>query len=93
MSGLTIEETVEGVLALREQGLEAIRPRARSPACRRSTGTGESVDQAKGGLIHTLPKEEVWATHKYLPLVPKLFEKVSTPSAGTFTCCTTCTTA
>ena len=23
-----------------------------------------------------MPTEEVWATHKYLPLVPKLFEKL-----------------
>jgi hypothetical protein len=39
------------------------------------------------------PTEEVWATHKYLPLVPKLFEKLRDAVGGTSTCCTTPTTA
>ena len=40
-----------------------------------------------------LPTENVWSTEKYLPFVPELFEAArARRSAGTSTCCTTCTT-
>ncbi len=73
--GLTIEETVEAVVALREQGLDAIRAQVSIPGLPPIYGTGTSLDQSKG-MIQALPVEEVWSTHKYLPLVPKMFEKV-----------------
>ena len=76
VGGMTIEETAEGVVAMREQGLEAIRAQVAIPGLPPIYGTGSGKDQAKGGMIQNLPVEEVWATHKYLPLVPKLFEKV-----------------
>ncbi|MFY8031275.1 MAG: bifunctional D-altronate/D-mannonate dehydratase, partial [Devosia sp.] len=76
VGGLDIGEVVEGVLAMREQGLDAIRAQVSIPGLPPIYGTGPSTDQAAGGMIHPLPNEEVWATHKYLPLVPKLFEKL-----------------
>ena len=75
-SGLEIPEVVENVLALREQGVEAIRAQVAIPGLPPIYGTGPASDQVAGGMIHPLPNEEVWATHKYLPLVPKLFESV-----------------
>jgi mannonate dehydratase len=76
VGGLEIPEVVEGVLALREQGLDAIRAQVSIPGLPPIYGTGPSTDQAAGGMIKPLPNEEVWATHKYLPLVPKLFDAV-----------------
>ncbi|MEQ9638140.1 MAG: D-galactonate dehydratase family protein [Devosia marina] len=75
-SGLEIPEVVDNVLALREQGVDAIRAQVAIPGLPPIYGTGSSTDQAAGGMIHPLPNEEVWSTHKYLPLVPRLFEKV-----------------
>jgi mannonate dehydratase len=74
--GLDIDEVVEGVLALREQGLDAIRAQVSIPGLPPIYGTGPSTDQASGGMIKTMPTEEIWATQKYLPLVPRLFEKL-----------------
>jgi mannonate dehydratase len=76
VGGMTIEETVEGVVAMREQGLEAIRAQVAIPGLPPIYGTGEGLGQAAGGMVQTRPVEEVWATHKYLPLIPKLFEKL-----------------
>jgi mannonate dehydratase len=74
--GLTIEETVEAVLALREQGFEAIRAQAAIPGLPPIYGTGHGTDEKTARTGPALPNEETWATHQYLPLVPKLFEKV-----------------
>jgi mannonate dehydratase len=76
VGGLDIPEVVDGVLALREQGLDAIRAQVSIPGLPPIYGTGPSTDQAAGGMIKPLPNEEVWSTHKYLPLVPRLFEKL-----------------
>ncbi len=76
VGGLDIAEVVEGVVALREKGLDAIRAQVSIPGLPPIYGTGPSTDQAAGGMIKPMPNEEVWATQKYLPLVPKLFEKV-----------------
>lgn len=76
VGGMSIEETTEGVVALREQGLEAIRAQVAIPGLPPIYGTGPSTDQTTGGLVRNQPIEEVWSTHKYLPLVPRLFEKV-----------------
>ena len=75
VGGLTIEETVEGVLARKEEGLQAIRAQIAIPGLPPIYGTGPSVDQSKG-MIQPLPHEEVWSTSKYLPLIPKLFERL-----------------
>ncbi|MCX7299083.1 MAG: D-galactonate dehydratase family protein [Rhodobacterales bacterium] len=74
--GMTIDETVENVIALREKGLDAIRAQVSIPGLPPIYGTGPSTDQAAGGMVQARPVEEVWSTHKYLPLVPKLFEKI-----------------
>jgi mannonate dehydratase len=76
VGGLTIEETVDGVVAMREAGLDAIRAQVSIPGLPPIYGTGEGSKQEKGGMVRALPVEEVWATHKYLPLIPKLFEKL-----------------
>ena len=76
VGGMTIEETVEGVVALREKGLQAIRAQVSIPGLPPIYGTGPNTDQATGGMVQLRPVEEVWATHKYLPLVPKLFERL-----------------
>ena len=75
VGGMTIEETIEGVIAKKEAGLAAIRAQVAIPGLPPIYGTGPSTDQAKG-MIQPLPHEEVWSTSKYLPLVPKLFEKL-----------------
>jgi mannonate dehydratase len=74
--GMTIEETVENVIALREKGLDAIRAQVSIPGLPPIYGTGPSTDQTAGGMVQARPVEEVWATHKYLPLIPKLFERL-----------------
>ena len=74
--GMTIEETVENVVALREAGLDAIRAQVSIPGLPPIYGTGPSTDQAAGGMVQVRPVEEVWSTHKYLPLVPKLFQRL-----------------
>ena len=74
VGGLEIPEVVDGVLKLKEQGLQAIRAQVSIPGLPPIYGTGPSTDQAAGGMIKPVVAEEVWATHKYLPLVPKLFE-------------------
>ncbi len=76
VGGLDIAEVVDGVQKMREQGLDAVRAQVSIPGLPPIYGTGPSTDQAAGGMIQALPVEEVWATHKYLPLVPKLFEKL-----------------
>ena len=72
--GLTIEETVENVVALREKGLVAIRAQVSIPGLPPIYGTGPGADPA--GPTQVLPVEEVWATHKYMPLIPKLFQRL-----------------
>jgi mannonate dehydratase len=76
VGGMTIEETVEGVVAMREQGLDAIRAQVAIPGLPPIYGTGPKIDQSTGGMVQNLPVEEVWSTAKYLPLVPKLFAKL-----------------
>ena len=76
VGGMDISEVAEGVVALREQGLDAIRAQVAIPGLPPIYGTGPSTDQASLAAKRIVPDEEVWATHKYLPLVPKLFEKV-----------------
>jgi mannonate dehydratase len=76
VGGMSIEETVEGVLAMREQGLDAIRAQVAIPGLPPIYGTGESVNQAAGGMVQATPTEEVWSTQRYLPLIPKLFQKL-----------------
>jgi mannonate dehydratase len=75
-SGLTVEETVDNVIALRETGLLAIRAQVSIPGLPPIYGTGPTTDQAAGAAPQTLPVEEVWSTHKYLPLVPQLFQRL-----------------
>ena len=73
VGGLDINQVTEGVIAMKEQGLEAIRAQVSIPGLPPIYGTGPSTDQSAGGMIKPMVTEEVWATHKYLPLVPKLF--------------------
>ncbi len=75
VGGLTIDEVVEGVIALKEKGLEAIRAQVSIPGLPPIYGTGPAQDQASE-IFRNLPIEEVWATHKYLPLVPELFARL-----------------
>jgi mannonate dehydratase len=76
VGGLDINEVVEGVVRLKERGLVAIRAQVSIPGLPPIYGTGPSTDQSAGGMIQARPVEEVWSTHKYMPLVPKLFEKL-----------------
>jgi mannonate dehydratase len=75
-SGMTIEEAVERTIEIREQGLDAIRVQVGIPGLPPIYGTGHSTNQGQGGMVRAAPIEEVWATHKYMPLVPRLFDKV-----------------
>ncbi len=76
VGGLDIEEVVEGVLAKRETGLQAIRAQVSIPGLPPIYGTGKGANQGMGGMVQAAPIEEVWATHKYMPLIPKLFERL-----------------
>src|SRR6185312_4854614 len=67
VGGMTIEETVDGVVALREQGLDAIRAQVAIPGLPPIYGTGHAERDGGEKLPPALPVEEVWATHKYLP--------------------------
>lgn len=74
-SGMSIEETVDAVIAKKEAGMVAIRAQVGVPGLPAIYGVGKGADQSKG-MIENLPHEEVWSTSKYLPHIPKLFEKV-----------------
>jgi mannonate dehydratase len=80
VGGLEISEVVEGVVKLREAGIDAIRAQVAIPGLPPIYGTGPSTDKASAddrtAQRRIVPSEEVWSTQKYLPLVPKLFEKV-----------------
>ncbi|MBK8083224.1 MAG: D-galactonate dehydratase family protein [Devosia sp.] len=76
VGGMEISEVIEGVAALREQGLDAIRAQVAIPGLPPIYGTGPSTDEDARATRRIVPHEEVWATHRYLPLVPRLFEKV-----------------
>ncbi len=76
VGGMDISETVEGVIAQREKGLQGIRAQVSIPGLPSIYGSGPGSDQAAGGMVQALPVEEVWSTHKYLPLVPKLLERL-----------------
>lgn len=71
-SGLSIDDTVEAVMAKKEEGYVAIRAQCGVPGLDTIYGIGKSSKDRKGNL----PSEEVWSTSKYLPHVPKLFEKL-----------------
>lgn len=73
--GMSINETVEAVQAKQEQGYVAIRAQCGIPGLPAIYGTGKGADQSKG-MVENLPHEEVWSTSKYLPHIPKLFEKL-----------------
>lgn len=73
--GMSIEATVEAVLAKKEQGYAAIRAQCGIPGLPAIYGTGKGSDQA-AGMVEALPHEEVWSTSKYLRHIPKLFDKL-----------------
>ena len=73
--GTTIAAAVEAVLEKREAGYVAIRAQVGVPGLPDVYGTGGREDQAKA-MVQPLPHEEMWSTAKYLPQIPKLFEKV-----------------
>jgi mannonate dehydratase len=73
--GRSIEEAVEAVLEKREAGYRAIRVQVGIPGLPDVYGTGPGSDQASG-TVTPLPHEEVWATGKYLPHIPRLFQAV-----------------
>lgn len=73
--GMTIDEAVDAVLEKQQAGYPAIRVQVGIPGLPAVYGTGKGADQSKG-MIEAQPHEEVWSTAKYLPHIPKLFEKV-----------------
>ncbi len=75
-SGMSIEETVEAVIAKKEQGLVAIRAQTGIPGLPAVYGTGKGQREVPRDATGKLPQEEAWETAKYLPHIPKLFEKV-----------------
>lgn len=74
--GMTIEECVEAVGAKRDQGYVAIRAQVGIPGLPAIYGTGKGSVQGTGGMVDTLPNEEVWSTSKYMVHIPKLFAKL-----------------
>jgi mannonate dehydratase len=74
--GITIEEAVEAVGQKREAGYVAIRAQVGIPGLPPIYGVGKGSNQAQGGMVESLPHEEVWSTPKYLVYVPKLFAKL-----------------
>lgn len=73
--GSSIEETVEAVCAKKEQGYKAIRVQSGVPGLERIYGISKLND---GPAPHggKLPDEDVWSTEKYLPFIPKVFERL-----------------
>ncbi len=57
VGGMDISETVEGVIAQREKGLQAIRAQVSIPGLPPIYGTGPGSDQAAGGMVQALPVE------------------------------------
>lgn len=73
--GMSIEEATEAVVAKHEAGFPAIRVQVGIPGLPAVYGTGKGGKPSKK-ILEKLPHEEVWSTSKYLPHIPKLFEKV-----------------
>ena len=78
VGGLDIGEVVEGVVAMREQGLDAIRAQVSIPGLPPIYGTGPSTDQAAGGMI----KPMVTGTAEAGSTVTVLVERHSSPSSS-----------
>ncbi|MCV6822948.1 MULTISPECIES: D-mannonate dehydratase ManD [Halocynthiibacter] len=73
--GSTIEETVEAVVQKKEEGFQAIRVQCGVPGLDRIYGISKlnSGPRPDGGF---LPDEDIWSTEKYLPFIPKVFERL-----------------
>ncbi len=75
--GRSIDEVVEAVMAKKEDGYVAIRAQSGVPGFEGIYGIGSSKGEKNSrARIKNLPKEEVWSTEKYLPHIPKVFEKL-----------------
>ncbi|MCF6278434.1 MAG: D-galactonate dehydratase family protein [Anaerolineales bacterium] len=75
--GRTIDEVVEAVMAKKEDGYVAIRAQSGVPGFEGIYGIGSSKGEKNSkARLENLPKEEVWSTEKYLPHIPKVFEKL-----------------
>jgi mannonate dehydratase len=74
-NGQSIEDTVEAVQRYRELGYLAVRAQCGVPGLEGVYGVGRGelyYEPADKGL----PEEQVWDTHKYLDVVPKLFARL-----------------
>ena len=75
--GRTIDDVVEAVMAKKEDGYVAIRAQSGVPGFEGIYGIGSSKGEKNSrARLENLPKEEVWSTEKYLPHIPKVFEKL-----------------
>ena len=74
-TGRDVEETLDAIAELKEQGYEAIRAQSGIPGLGKIYGVSES-GQAYEPAAGDLPTEEAWDTTSYLRHVPTLFEAI-----------------
>jgi mannonate dehydratase len=73
-SGETIDETVAGVRRYVERGYRAVRAQCSVPGVAKTYGVtlGDAYEPAERGLA----PETQWSSERYLPIVPRLFERL-----------------
>ena len=75
-NGNTIQETLENLEKLIEQGYQAVRLQCAIPGLEESYGTlADKKDYYELQSSRSLPPEQVWDTKKYLNFIPTLFQK------------------
>jgi len=75
--GRTIDEVVEAVMAKKEDGYVAIRAQSGVPGFEGIYGIHKGKKNKKtSDMEEKLPSEEIWSTERYLPHIPKVFQKL-----------------
>jgi mannonate dehydratase len=90
-NGKDIDECSAEVGKYIAQGYKAVRAQCGVPGVKKAYGIS-NLKNAYEPAESELPAETVWATPKYLDIVPKLFERLRRTTAPTSNCCTTCIT-
>ncbi|NND05404.1 MAG: D-galactonate dehydratase family protein [Saprospiraceae bacterium] len=73
--GQDLAETVEDVVAVKEQGFRAIRVQSGIPGLKKVYGVSDK-ESYEPAVKSSRPVEENWSTAKYLEFIPKLFSAV-----------------
>jgi mannonate dehydratase len=74
--GQNLEETLEEVDRVIQQGYKAVRVQSGVPGMQNIYGIAQETDNYEPATTDITPKEESWNTEKYLQYIPTLFKAV-----------------